>query len=1318
MRKIYALLLLTLFSLAGQAQSAGNYTFVTTTTGSLTDMSSGTTQLLAANIDDTPSPLTNIGFDFFFMGTRYSQFSINENGVLRLGAAAQASTPYKPLGQASIPIITAFGADQRTHAGDGKVHYKITGTAPNRVLTIEWLNNQSTFNTGGTADLTYQVSLSESTGAIQFVYGSMTMSTAGAADANSNNPNIGFSSSNVANTVGSVTAAQSGTPAPTFDGASAVPVANLYTAGAITTLTSAADGSRRTFSFTPSAPLAPSALNFTAVTATAMTLNWTDNSSDETSFAIYRSTDGINYSFVSSVAANAVSSTQSGLTPATTYYWRVFAVKEALSSDASGSQATLVPASVVSTGSGLWSSTVPDAPWPGGIIPTANDNVTIADGTTVTVDITTAACYNLTIGQGSSGVLDYLSTTASTLTVGGSVTVSSGAQLQTAATGTITTHSLAVAGNITNNGTLDFSTNGNTAGAVISFTGAGNSAFTGTGGTTDLFGLSLNKTARSVQVDVNLSNFSVRGSSAAATGALLTSNTGTGTLHIAGTNSFSGTLWSAAAYTVPATLGFWLDNPNFTVNGQNGSPTLAGLLRVTQGTYNVGTASGNSMGFSAGSVIIIEGGAVNTTGRFGVAAAANAISYTQSGGTVTVCTVGNASTTLASFDLGTSLSSTIAVSGGTIVCQLASTAASGPRDYRNQAGGGLLGVPGGVLQMGNASSGAAKSFTIRGVVPSLVISNASAGHSVAWDITLANYNNLCGNITINSGCTLNCGNVVFLFNGTVLTNNGTLTHNGASSNFVFFLATAPVLYTGTGVVTAPMTNIGIQADQGLTIDPASPNITAGNIRLFGGSVTNANKFTLGNGGTGTSAVQIGNTTTPTNAGTFDVPFTFNLGTGGQTVSYLRTNTVNRSTGPEINPGRVLTSLTVDDNDATHTLTLTGGNLAVSTGTAPTFTFTNGKFNLGGNTLTLGLNASTATLAGALTAGATAYMYNGFFKRWISATTGNRDFPVGIPTFRRNAAINFTTAPATGGSLTAQWVSAAGGSNGLPLTEGAISVSKTMPDGYWTITAGDGLSGGNYTGTFTAEGIAGVQDVTQLVLVKRPDAVSPWVLDGTHTTGAGTNAAPVAARTGMSGFSDFSIGSSDLNSLPVSLLSFGGQKEGAVNRLRWTTVTEQNNDGFEIERSADGLHFTAIGYVHTLAPGGNSTGTLNYTYTDNSPVGTKMYYRLRQIDQDRQSRFSNIIVIKGEKPSIVTIDGMYPNPATNQVTVQIGSPVRDRLTLVVVDMAGKIVLQQPANVEAGSNTVSLNIASITSGNYLVKLVCNGNCEFAVSKLIKQ
>ncbi|HEX8649375.1 MAG TPA: Calx-beta domain-containing protein [Pyrinomonadaceae bacterium] len=1005
---------------------ASNYTFATATNASLTDMSTGTTQLLAGNIDDTASALTNIGFDFFFQGARFTQFSINENGVLRLGATAQTSTPYKPLAQANIPIITAYGADQRTHTGDGKVHFKVIGSAPNRTLVVEWLNNQANFNTGGTADLTYQVRLYERTGVIESVYGSMTMSTAGAADANSRDPHIGFSSSNLAGTVGSVTAPQSGAPAPTFNGASATPVANLYTAGAITVLTSAAQGSRRIFSYTPPVPTAPTGLTFSGVTAIGMTLNWTD-SADETIYAVYRSLDGTNYTFDGTAAQNAVSYTASGLNPSTNYFWQVNAVSEgALSSALAGSQTTAAAGNITSAASGNWSNT---ATWSGGAVPTAGDNVTIASGHTVTIDSSNA--LNVTVQSGA--ILQFEQTTARTLTVGQSVTIDSGGTFQSNPAGTVTTHVLSVGANLTNNGTLDFSTNGNTAGAGITFTGASDASFTLGGSSTTDFkqtsGVTLNKGTNNTPVLTFTPGGTITVLGANTVGFLTITN---GTFKVSGANAFSNPVFNAAAYAIPAAGGFWMNNANATVVGLNGSPTVTGLFRMTLGTFNIGTATGNSMGFAAGANINVEGGAINSTGRFGVAASANSITYNQSGGTITVCTIGNASTTLASFDLGTGVGTTN-ITGGTIVVQLANTGGSGPRDFRNQSGlTGTTTVTGGTVQLGNAASGAAKAFTIAGVLPNLVIDNTSAGHSATFN-TPAVFNNITRNITINTGTTLNIGNNVFLMNGATLTNNGTLTANGASSNFVWFLTTSPQSYTGSGTVTSPMTNFAMQADMGLTIDQASPNIVCTAIRLFSGSVTGSNKLTLGTGGASTGVVQIGNTTTPTAAGTFDVPLTFNLGTGGETISYLRTTT-SRTTGGEVNPTRTLTSMTYDDNDLTHTVTIAGGDLTLSS-TATALTMTNGRIITGSNNLILSSGTATVTRTNGYV--------DGNFRKAYSASA-SKVFEVGTANGYSPVTANVTAgAP---GNLTVKAVQGP-----QPNLSGANALQR-----YWTLT-GAGLT---------------------------------------------------------------------------------------------------------------------------------------------------------------------------------------------------------------------------------------------------------------------
>src|SRR5205085_6353128 len=93
--------------------------------------------------------------------------------------------------------------------------------------------------------------------------------------------------------------------------------------------------------FTPQTATAPSGLNFTGTTALATTLNWTDNSANEVGFVVSRSTDNVNFTFITQTAAGATSFADSGLSPNTQYFYRVQAVTEgALSSAASNNVTT------------------------------------------------------------------------------------------------------------------------------------------------------------------------------------------------------------------------------------------------------------------------------------------------------------------------------------------------------------------------------------------------------------------------------------------------------------------------------------------------------------------------------------------------------------------------------------------------------------------------------------------------------------------------------------------------------------------------------------------------------------------------------------------------------------------------------------------------------------------------------------------------------------------------------------------------------------------------------------------------------------------
>lgn len=858
---------------ATQAQSSANYSFSTATNASLTDMSSGTTQLVAAGADDTASAVVPIGFDFFFLGTRYTQFSASSNGFLRLGGTGVSGTTYA-LGAAATPLIASMGSDLVV-SPTGRVHYKVEGTAPNRVLVVEFLNMHIIYSTTPTADGTSQIRLYESTGVVELVYGGMVRNASTGFNNALNPQHIGFSLGNAAGTVATVDTANS-------VNTTALTPNQFPQAEPMASLNSTSQGERRVYTFTPPVPATPTNLSFTAVSAVGMTLNW-DDSANELSYAVFRSTDGINFSQVASLAANSTSFAATGLQPSTTYSWRVIAVSEgALSPALTGSQSTSAPGedTCAATG-GNWSD---PATWADGSVPTTGDNVIVGAGCTVTVDVPSATALNVTVAA--SGVL------------------------QAPLTGTTTTNALTVSGNVVNNGTLDFSTNGNTSGARLTFgASATDSSLSGSGSITNLRELAVEKGSRATLLTVSPDNLTVRGLATGAPAFLVLTS---GTVRFAGSYTLSNPLFSAVGYSIPAAAGLWLDNPNFTVSALNGSPTNNGLLRLSQGTYNVGTAAGNSMGAGSGAEFRIEGGSLNIAGRL---QSTSVVQYVQTGGTVNLATVGNTAAT-AAFGL-TATGNSFDFAGGSIVLVAPSGNAT-PLDYSVSTSAIFVTNPAQTtLQLGGATSPAAAVYRVTGATP---------------------------NVLVTAGRTMNVGSgtagAAIFFRGSTLVNDGAIGVQGTSSRFDFN-ATGPMSYSGAGTFgtqAAPFTSLGANSLSQTTL--LSPIVT-NRVNLFTGGFINSNQITLGNAGTSTTVVQVGSAGLTTPGGSFDVSPVHNQGSGGQVLLYANEST-SRTTGPEVNPTRSLAQLIVDNPNHVQ---VSGGDIALTSATTA-LTLTNGRLITG------------------------------------------------------------------------------------------------------------------------------------------------------------------------------------------------------------------------------------------------------------------------------------------------------------------------------------------------------------------------------------
>ena len=211
-----------------QGQSTANYAFSTNATGSLAldananaiDMSTGSALLVAAGSDQGVSAITNIGFNYYFFGNVFSQFSVSANGILQLGPTAVSGSTYVTSGgTTAAPKFSAIGSDAITAStGDGGgITSKVVGTSPNRCLVVQWVSYLYWLNTASPA--TFQVRLYETSGVVEYVYGSMPVG----ASAYSSNYSSGFSAGTLANQLACITTSTNVVSTSTF-------TTNAYTA--------------------------------------------------------------------------------------------------------------------------------------------------------------------------------------------------------------------------------------------------------------------------------------------------------------------------------------------------------------------------------------------------------------------------------------------------------------------------------------------------------------------------------------------------------------------------------------------------------------------------------------------------------------------------------------------------------------------------------------------------------------------------------------------------------------------------------------------------------------------------------------------------------------------------------------------------------------------------------------------------------------------------------------------------------------------------------------------------------------------------------
>jgi hypothetical protein len=183
-------------------------------------------------------------------------------------------------------------------------------------------------------------------------------------------------------------------------------------------------------------------------------------------------------------------------------------------------------------------------------------------------------------------------------------------------------------------------------------------------------------------------------------------------------------------------------------------------------------------------------------------------------------------------------------------------------------------------------------------------------------------------------------------------------------------------------------------------------------------------------------------------------------------------------------------------------------------------------------------------------------------------------------------------------------------------------------------------------------------------------------------------------------------------LPVSYKSFNASQTPNGNLLKWSIANENNNNGFEVQRSTNDGQFATIGFVKGA---GNSATVKYYSFADNDKLSGTTCYRLKQVDFNGKSSFSKEACVTSEKAASLEMS-TTPSPFNNTLTVNYGSAGEGSAVIEIIDIIGKTQYTTTEMLVKGNNTFEINTEALPHGVYFVR-ISNGN-HIKTQRIIKK
>jgi hypothetical protein len=305
------------------------------------------------------------------------------------------------------------------------------------------------------------------------------------------------------------------------------------------------------------------------------------------------------------------------------------------------------------------------------------------------------------------------------------------------------------------------------------------------------------------------------------------------------------------------------------------------------------------------------------------------------------------------------------------------------------------------------------------------------------------------------------------------------------------------------------------------------------------------------------------------------------------------------------------------------------------------------------------------------------------------------FPIGAGTVWAPIGI---AAPASPSTIAATYTFASSANNWDPnYMCDPDEIHHTSGVEYWNLTTTDATPAVTLYWKDAAR--SGIENPNDLVVAHWENCPAKsednWLSKGGTIVEDGATTGHITSTISFDSYSPITIATKKNNNpLPVELIEFEGRCVNNEMLLTWTTASEINNNYFAIEWSDDAKNWNEIGLVTGV---GNSNQTKNYSFTDVNANKTNYYYRLKQVDFDGKSDYSNIIKIEACNGLTSEFLTVFPNPSDGNININSSSEI---LEIRLCDLSGKVIYQKN---KINAESTECDFSKLKKGMYIIEIL---------------